>query len=191
MLTLNNDTKILLDCDVIRHLIKGETMRAAETAYKNSISEFSYFLQKEHSEHITASYLGGSVAREDHIAGISDIDIYLVTAVIDNTISESISNKVQLINTTTLAALMNYCESPLSVAYTDINSIRNGSSFLGANSEFYDFIDNARLLTGTNIKDKIKHPDWSEMRNDALKQISGITHIALEADAAQIKLSLR
>jgi len=110
------------------------------------------------SSNIVSVYLGGSVARGDYVVGISDIDIYIVIKQKDEATEEQLNINIQEIANKQLSELLSWCPDSATVAFTTVESIKNGTSWLGTSSDYYSFIENGKLIYGDDIKQYLVEP---------------------------------
>lgn len=136
--------------------------------YLVAINGFIDYMKNEDIENrIVAMYLGGSVARGDFSPGRSDIDIYIITNFEDTELENKLLTKAIEISDLHLGELKKTCDNPFTVAFTTIDSIKNGSSWLGIGPEYYSFVENSKLLFGKDVRYLIPTPSI-----ELIKQIS-------------------
>lgn len=109
-------------------------------------------------EVIEALYLGGSVARGDFVPGKSDIDLYAVFKDPSEDTEKLFEQEIKQIESRHLQGVYGFNPNPISLAFTTIEEIREGRSFLGSGFEHYNFIRDGKLLFGSDIKELIPKP---------------------------------
>lgn len=130
----------------------------------------------EEIKNILSIYLGGSLSRGDYKVGISDIDIYIVLKDPDNK-TEIINSYIQEIAKRKLPILLSWCPDGVTVAFTHIQEIRSGQSWLGNGADYYTFIDTGKLIYGKDIKSEIVKPNEEDIFNISRQSISHLKQI--------------
>lgn len=134
--------------------------------YKNAIEEMvSYIKDAEFKHSIIAVYIGGSVSRGDFVPGRSDIDLYVVMSMIDKDVESNLIHKASQVANNLLTGLHRTCGECISVTFTTIKDIKEGRSWIGYGSAYFDFINSSKILYGMDIKSQIITPTVEEIKN--------------------------
>jgi predicted nucleotidyltransferase len=114
---------------------------------------------------IIAAYLGGSMGRGDFIPGQSDIDIYIVTEE-ENSVKEKLIADIALDTAIErLPYLADICDNPITIAFTTIDAIKSGNSWLGVGPEYFSFCETSKLILGEDIKKFIPIPSDEQIKS--------------------------
>lgn len=127
--------------------------------YHTAIDALVAHIAGQYSASIAAIYLGGSVARGDHVLGRSDIDLFVVLRERDKLLEQQISAFARDLGWQHFAAMMRYHPQPIDIAFTSLEEIDMGRSFLGAGFEYASFVATGRWLYGEDIIPRIPHTD--------------------------------
>lgn len=139
---------------------------------------------------IVAIYLGGSVARGDHTPGRSDIDVFVVLRERDGELERSLRESARAIEVRHLAAVMRSNPEPLSVTFTSLDEIDNGSSFLGVGFEYHQFVETAKRLYGEDIIPQIQQTDDARSWDIAQFGLNMLQALAQAQDVEQAEPAL-
>lgn len=143
--------------------------------YWKVIDEFRDYVSSNNFDNIYAIYLGGSVARDEFIPNRSDIDLYVITTKKDETIENNLLSQARLLVNINLPKLVQNCEDPISVSFTLLEELKNGTSWLGYGLEYYSFIKTSKLIYGEDIKLLLSEPNAEQSKELAQKYMTMLT----------------
>ncbi len=126
--------------------------------YEDSVDEFVSIIERELADKVVAVYAAGSFARGDYKPGRSDIDLYIVVKEEDEDLKRRLNELAKGIKDKNLKEVENYNPEPLSLAFTTLDEVKSGSSWLGLGWEYHVFLREGRLLYGVDVKGLIRKP---------------------------------
>ncbi|MEM2917156.1 MAG: nucleotidyltransferase domain-containing protein [Candidatus Bathyarchaeia archaeon] len=122
--------------------------------YYNAVNELIKVITERYGTNLKAIYAGGSFARGDFVPGRSDIDIYVVVSDGKEELQKDLQGEALSIEKRYFRKLKSVLDEVLGVTVTTLREIQEGRSFLGAGSEYSNFIKEGKLLWGEDIRKK-------------------------------------
>jgi len=138
----------------------------------------------ESIKEVVSIYLSGSVAQGDYKVGFSDIDIYIVTKGQNHSFDDIKNETETLINR--YLPEMAWCPNFMTIAYETHENILNSQTWLGMGSEYFSFIESAKLLYGEDIKHELKEPEYSAIQKVAKDFLPRLIEAIKQTDISEI-----
>jgi len=142
---------------------RGKSLKCED--YFLAVDEVVNYIKSSNlQEWIIAVYLGGSMGRGDFVPGKGGIDIYIITKEENSANEKLITDTAQNIAVKRLPYLTDICDNPITIAFTTVDAIKSGNSWLGVGPEYFSFRETSKLILGEDIKELIPVPSDEQIK---------------------------